>query len=154
MIEVGENLYSKVILMIEDNPGNACLMEQVLKESSFPHRFFLAEDGEEAMDFLGQKHKYSQRPCPDLIILDLNLPKRDGYEVLSDIKSDPDLKHIPVVILASESSGQNIRNVYDMHANCYISKPDNLFEFVKVVKSLIDFWFDTVKLAPSGIFEA
>ncbi|MGB8491425.1 MAG: response regulator [Bacteroidales bacterium] len=136
------------ILIVEDNKGDARLIQEILNESKLFNSLFMAKDGVEAMDFLHKKGKYRNMPRPDLIILDLNLPKKDGREVLSEIKSDWDLKHIPIVIMTISQAEEDILKSYNLHANCYITKPIDLNQFIKVVKSIEDFWFSVVKLPP------
>jgi chemotaxis family two-component system response regulator Rcp1 len=137
------------ILLVEDNPGDARLAKEALKESKLLNNLSIAEDGVEAMNFLNKKGKYSNAPRPDLIILDLNLPKKDGREVLEEIKTNNDLKRIPVVILTISKAEEDILKTYNLHANCFISKPIDLDQFIKVVKSIEDFWLTIVKL-PEG----
>lgn len=137
------------ILLVEDNPGDARLAKEALKESKLMNNLSFAEDGVEAMNFLYKKGKYSKAPRPDLIILDLNLPKKDGREVLEEIKTDINLKRIPVVILTISKAEEDILKTYNLHANCFISKPIDLDQFIKVVKSIEDFWLTIVKL-PNG----
>ena len=134
------------ILVVEDNPGDARLIKEVLNEQKIFNSLFIVTDGVEAMNFLLNKGKYQDSPRPDLIILDLNLPKKDGREVLADIKADDNLKRIPVVIMTISQAEADILKSYNLHANCYISKPIDLDQFVKVIKSIEDFWFSIVKL--------
>ena len=137
------------ILLVEDNPGDARLAKEALKESKLMNNLSIAEDGVEAMNFLYKAGKYANMPRPDLIILDLNLPKKDGREVLEEIKTNDDLKRIPVVILTISKAEEDILKTYNLHANCFISKPIDLDQFIKVVKSIEDFWLTIVKL-PNG----
>ena len=134
------------ILLVEDNPGDARLAKEALKESKLSNNLYHVEDGAEAMAFLRAEGKYADTPRPDLILLDLNLPKKDGREVLADIKADEDLRRIPTVILTISSDEEDILKTYDLHANCYITKPIDLTQFVKVVRSIEDFWLSIVKL--------
>lgn len=136
------------ILVVEDNPGDARLIREVLKDSNLLSSLYFATDGVEALDFLHNRGRFSGMPKPDLIILDLNLPKKDGREVLAELKSDKDLIHIPVIIMTISQAEEDILRSYNLHANCYISKPIDLNEFIKVIKSIEDFWFSTVKLPP------
>jgi chemotaxis family two-component system response regulator Rcp1 len=138
------------ILLVEDNPGDVRLTVEALKDAKVHNNLHVAEDGVEAMAFLRREGKYAGVPRPDLILLDLNLPKKDGREVLAEIKEDPDLRRIPVVILTVSRAEEDILRSYDLHANCYITKPVNLDQFLKVVKSIEDFWFTIVKLPPDG----
>jgi chemotaxis family two-component system response regulator Rcp1 len=138
------------ILLVEDNLGDVRLTVEALKDAKVHNNLHVAEDGVEAMAFLRREGKYADAPRPDLILLDLNLPKKDGREVLAEIKEDPDLRRIPVVILTVSRAEEDILRSYDLHANCYITKPVNLDQFLKVVKSTEEFWFTIVKLPPSG----
>jgi len=134
------------ILVVEDNPGDARLIQEVLNESKIYNNLYFVYDGVEATDFLHKKGKYKQSPIPDLIILDLNLPKKDGREVLAEIKDDDELKRIPVVIMTISQAEEDILKSYNPHANCYVTKPIDLNQFIKVIKSIEDFWFSIVKL--------
>jgi two-component system, chemotaxis family, response regulator Rcp1 len=134
------------ILVVEDNPGDALLIMEVLKSNKIHNSLHVVKDGVEAMNFLYQKGEYSEVPRPDLIFLDLNLPKMDGREVLAELKSDDELKHIPVVVMTMSQSEEDILRSYNLHANCYVTKPIDLDQFVKVVESIEDFWFSLVKL--------
>ncbi len=136
------------ILLVEDNPGDVRLTKEALKENKIGNNLYVVGDGAEAMEFLHNKGIYAQKPRPDLILLDLNLPKKDGREVLAEIKEDKDLKHIPVVILTTSKSEDDIVKTYNLHANCYITKPVDLDQFLTVVKSIEDFWISIVKLPP------
>jgi chemotaxis family two-component system response regulator Rcp1 len=139
------------ILMVEDNPGDVRLTQEALKEGKVRNNLHVAEDGVEAMALLRREGKYTDAPRPDVILLDLNLPKKDGREVLAEIKEDPNLRRIPVVILTVSQDEQDILKTYDSHANCYITKPVNLDRFLTVVKSIEDFWLTIVKLPPDGM---
>ncbi len=134
------------ILIVEDNPGDIRLIIEALREFKINNRLHTAEDGEEAVDFLYKRGKYTGVPRPDLILLDLNLPRKDGREVLAEVKSDPALATIPIVILTSSLAEQDIVKTYNLHANCYITKPVDLDQFISVVKSIEDFWLTVVKL--------
>ncbi len=134
------------ILLVEDNRGDTRLAVEALKESKVRNALHVVEDGIEAMDFLYKKGKYSSSPRPDLILLDLNLPRKDGREVLAEIKGDPDLKRIPVVILTISKAEEDVLKTYNLHANCFITKPLDLNQFITVVKSIEDFWLTIVKL--------
>lgn len=134
------------ILLVEDNPGDADLVIEVLEDSRVRNRLFVAEDGEEALDFLYKKGQFSDVPRPDLILLDLNLPKVDGREVLSKIKADPKLRSIPVVVLTTSQAEEDILRSYDLHANSYITKPVDINQFINVIRIFEDFWLDIVKL--------
>jgi len=137
------------ILLVEDNPADVRMTLEILKETKVRNTVTVAGDGNEAMDLLRRVGKYSQAVQPDLILLDLNLPKKDGKQVLAEIKADPFLRRIPVVILTSSSAEEDIVKSYSLYANCYVTKPVDLEQFVKVVKSIEDFWLTIVKL-PSG----
>jgi chemotaxis family two-component system response regulator Rcp1 len=134
------------ILLVEDNPGDVDLTREALEGSKIKNMLHVVVNGEDAMAFLRHKGKYTNAPRPDLVLLDLNLPRMDGREVLNQIKSDNDLKRIPVVVLTSSKAEEDILKVYNLHANCYITKPIDLFQFVKVVRAIEDFWFTIVKL--------
>lgn len=134
------------ILLVEDSPGDVRLTREALKEGKVLNNLSVVGDGAAALDFLRRKGAYGNTPRPDLILLDLNLPKKGGREVLEEIKDDPDLKRIPVVILTTSGADQDIAKSYELHANCYITKPVNLEQFISVVKSVEDFWLTIVKL--------
>ncbi len=136
------------ILLVEDNPGDIRLTREALRDSKINNNLSVVEDGVEAMRFLRRHEEYSQARRPDIILLDLNLPRKDGREVLEDIKSDPDLRRIPVVILTTSDDERDIVQSYDLHANCYITKPVDLQRFVEIVKNIEGFWFSIVKLPP------
>jgi CheY-like chemotaxis protein len=138
------------ILLVEDNPGDVRLTKEALKEGRFANIINVAVDGFEAMAFLRREGKYANASRPDLILLDLNLPKKNGREVLADIKADSDLKRIPVVVLTSSQAEKDIVATYNLHANCYITKPVDFEQFICVVRSIEDFWFAVVKLPPRG----
>jgi len=133
------------ILLVEDNPGDVRLTMELLKESKIRNRINVVNDGIEAMAYLRKEAKFGGAPRPDLILLDLNMPRKDGREVLAEIKQDPDLKQIPVVVLTTSAAEQDIVRSYNDHANAYITKPVDLDQFAKVVKSVEDFWFTVVK---------
>ena len=141
-----ENFKIINILLIEDSPGDARLAKEALKEGKVKNRLHIVTDGMEATDFLFKRNKYKDAPDPDLIILDLNLPKKDGREVLAEIKVDENLKRIPVVILTISKAEEDILKTYNLHANCYITKPLDLNKFLEVVKSIEDFWLTIVAL--------
>jgi chemotaxis family two-component system response regulator Rcp1 len=137
------------ILLVEDNEGDARLAKEALRDSKIRNTLHHVTDGEEAMAFLRKEGKYSNLPRPDLILLDLNLPKKDGRQVLAEIKGDENLRRIPVVILTVSSAEEDVLKAYNLHANCYITKPLDLDQFMKVVRSVEDFWLTIVKL-PNG----
>ena len=134
------------ILLVEDNPGDVRLTLEVFKESKMHNNLSSVGDGVEALAFLRQEGQYVRSPRPDLILLDLNLPKKDGREVLAEIKEDPDLRRIPVVVLTTSRAERDVVRSYNLHANCYISKPIDLEQFITVVRSIEDFWLSIVKL--------
>lgn len=136
------------ILLVEDNPGDVRLTQENFKESKIRNNLYVVDDGVEALSFLRREGQYGDAVRPDVILLDLNLPKKDGREVLKEIKADPKLRRIPVVILTISSADEDIIKSYDLHANCYITKPIDLEQFGKVVKSISDFWLTMVKLPP------
>ena len=136
------------ILLVEDNPGDVRLTRETLKDSKLLNHISAVNDGVEAMAFLRREGQYLKATRPDLILLDLNLPKKDGREVLAEIKTDEQLRRIPVVVLTTSSAEQDILKTYDLHANCYITKPVNLDQFSAVVKALEEFWFTIVRLPP------
>jgi chemotaxis family two-component system response regulator Rcp1 len=134
------------ILLIEDNPGDVILIKEALKEGQAQNKLTVLGDGEAALSFLRKEGEYKKSSRPDLVLLDLNMPRKDGREVLAEIKTDPELKNIPVVILTSSEAQQDIINAYNLQANCYITKPVDLKKFFSVVKLIEDFWLKTVKL--------
>jgi chemotaxis family two-component system response regulator Rcp1 len=137
------------ILLVEDNPGDARLALESLKESKIRNTIHWVQDGLEAMKFLHRQGSYENTPRPDLILLDLNMPKMDGRKVLAEIKSDDNLKRIPVVIFTISKAEEDILKAYDLHTNCYITKPLDLNRFLKVIQSIEDFWLTIVRL-PKG----
>lgn len=134
------------ILLVEDSPGDVKLTEEALRDAEVPNRLHVARDGEEAMRFLRQQGEFADRPRPDLILLDLNMPRMDGREVLSAIKADPELRRIPVIILTTSQSEDDIAEAYNLAANCYVAKPVDLDEFLDVVRAIDDFWLTLVRL--------
>lgn len=134
------------ILLVEDNPGDIRLTQEVLKEGKIYNHLNVVEDGEKAIAFLNRIEPYINAPLPDLILLDLNLPRRNGLEVLGIIKTNEALKHIPVVVFTTSQAEEDITSAYNLHANCYITKPIDLEQFTKSVKSIEDFWLSIVKL--------
>jgi two-component system, chemotaxis family, response regulator Rcp1 len=134
------------ILLVEDSPSDVRLTQEAFKDAKVQVNLHVVTDGAEAMNFLLKQGKHANAPVPDLILLDLNLPKKDGREVLAEIKASPTLKSIPVVILTTSQSGADIMDSYRQHANCYISKPVDLEGFLKVVRSIDSFWLSVVKL--------
>ncbi len=134
------------ILLVEDNPGDADLARVALKKSKIHNSLNVVDDGELAMAYLHHQEPFTNATRPDLILLDLNLPKKDGREVLGEIKADPDLRRIPVVILTTSRAEEDVLKSYNLHANCYITKPIDLSQFMRVVKSIEDFWLSIVVL--------
>ena len=137
------------ILMVEDNPGDVQLTREALEDCKMINNLHVAEDGEEAIQFLFKENQFKDVPTPDLILLDLNLPNIDGKEVLEIIKSKDELKRIPVVVLTTSKADEDILKVYELHANCYITKPLNVDRFFEVVKEIESFWMGIVVL-PTG----
>ena len=138
------------ILLVEDNPGDERLTREALKEGKVYSNLHWVKDGVEAMEFLRREGKYKDVPRPDIILLDLNLPKKDGREVLQDIKNDSELKRIPVVVLTTSKAEEDVLRTYNLHANCYVTKPVDLEKFIVVVKSIDVFWLTVVTLPPNG----
>jgi two-component system response regulator len=136
------------ILLVEDNPGDVRLTKEALKDSKLHNNLHVVEDGVEALAFLRREGEYSAMPTPDIILLDLNLPRKSGREVLEEIKNDETLKRIPVVVLTTSDDESDILASYNLHANCYITKPVDLSRFITIVKNIKDFWFTIVKLPP------
>ncbi len=134
------------ILLVEDNPGDVRLTMEALKEGGITYRLTVASDGVEAMDYLHKRGKHAAATVPDIILLDLNLPKKDGREVLMEIKADPALRRIPVVVLTTSSADEDVLRAYDLHVNCYITKPVDMDRFIEVVKAIDAFWFNVVRL--------
>ena len=134
------------ILLVEDNPGDVRFIKEVFKDAKIYNAMQVAYDGEAAMEILRREGEYSDAPSPDLILLDLNLPKKDGREVLREIKGDESLKCIPVVILTTSNAEEDLIETYKMNANCYITKPVDLDQFINVVESIENFWLSIVKL--------
>jgi CheY-like chemotaxis protein len=134
------------ILLIEDNPGDVELIREALQSGKLLNHISVSVDGEQAMEFLNRQNGYAAAPRPDLIMLDLNLPKKNGFEVLEEIRAQPRLSRIPVIILTSSQADRDILKGYDLHANCFISKPVEVEEFLTVVRSTGEFWLTLVKL--------
>ncbi len=138
------------ILLVEDNEGDARLAQEALQDAKVSNNLFWVKDGVEALEYLRGEGEYKGKVRPDVILLDLNLPRKDGREVLAEIKQDEDLRRIPVVILTVSEAEEDIVRTYDLHANCYIRKPIDLDQFMTVVKAIEDFWLTIVKLPPNG----
>jgi two-component system, chemotaxis family, response regulator Rcp1 len=137
------------ILLVEDNPGDVRLTEEVLREAKIASKLSTVRDGEEALAFVRREGPHTGAPRPDLILLDLNLPRKDGREVLNELKSDDELRRIPVIVLTTSLAEPDIRMSYDLHANCYIHKPIDFEEFSTAIHSIQQFWLMTVQLPPS-----
>lgn len=142
--ETGEKY--KTIFLVEDNKADIRLIQEALKNSLVPYEVVTVRDGIDAMAYLRQEGEYANAPRPDLILLDLNLPKKDGREVLAEIKTDPALKRIPVVVLTTSKNEDDIFDSYNLHVNCYITKSRNLNQLFQIIKSIVDFWLCTVTL--------
>ncbi len=140
------NMTAIDILMVEDNPGDARLTREALKESKVCNNLHHVRDGVEAMEFLRKEGEFGHAPMPDIILLDLNLPRKDGRQVLAELKAIPHLKHIPVVVLTTSEAEQDIVKSYELHANCYITKPVDLDKFVEIIHGIENFWLSIVKL--------
>ena len=137
------------ILLVEDNPGDVRLTQEALKEGDLPNQLHVVKDGVESLAFLRREGVHADAPRPDLILLDLNLPKKSGREVLEVIKQDDGLKRIPVVVLTTSDAKTDIVQVYDLHANCFITKPVDLEDFMQVVRRIEEFWFSIEQLPPN-----
>jgi len=138
------------ILLVEDNPGDVRLTQEALKDAKLKVNLHVVNDGVEAMAFLRKEGQYAEKPSADLVLLDLNLPKKDGRQVLAEIKSDCDLRRTPVVIVTTSKAEEDIVKTYDLHANCYVTKPLDLDQFVMMVQSIEHFWLTIVKLPTDG----
>jgi two-component system, chemotaxis family, response regulator Rcp1 len=134
------------ILLVEDNPGDARLTREALRDGKVRNRLHVVPDGVEAMAFLRRQGQYAEAPRPDLVLLDLNLPRKSGREVLAEVKSDPELARIPVVVLTTSKADEDVAKAYEYHANCYITKPVDFEQFITVVRSIEEFWFTIVRL--------
>ena len=149
MIQTQDESPPVEILLVEDNPGDHRLTKEALREGKVYNNLHWVRDGVEAIDFLKRRERFAGVPRPDIILLDLNLPKKDGREVLSEIKQDPELRSIPVVILTTSKAEEDVLRSYDLHANCYVTKPVDLEKFIVVVQSIDRFWLTVVTLPPS-----
>jgi two-component system, chemotaxis family, response regulator Rcp1 len=138
------------ILLVDDSLSDVRLTKEAIKEFKMLNKVTVARDGVEAMAFLHREGKYSGAIRPDLILLDLNMPRKDGRETLAEIKADPNLRRIPVVILTVSKAEEDVLKAYDLHANCYVTKPMDIEQFSKIVKTIDDFWFSIVTLPPNG----
>ena len=147
---MGTELEPAEILLVEDNPVDVMVTRQALHDGKVFNRLHVAEDGEEAMEFLQRRGKFPDAPRPDLVLLDLNLPKKSGMEILTEMKQDPELTLIPVVILTTSEAEADILNSYQLHANCFITKPVDMEQFIHVIKMIEGFWLTVVKLPAHG----
>jgi two-component system, chemotaxis family, response regulator Rcp1 len=138
------------ILLVEDNPGDVRLTVEALREGRILNNLTVAQDGVEALEVLRRQGSHAAAPVPDLILLDLNLPRKDGREVLAEVKADEALRSIPVVVLTTSEAEQDVLGAYDLHANCYIVKPVDLDQFMSVIRVIEDFWLTVVKLPSAG----
>lgn len=136
------------ILLVEDNEADVYLTRKAFEKAKLANRLSLATDGVKALAFLRREGNFADAPRPDIVFLDLNLPRKSGYEVLTEIKKDPDLKRIPVIILTSSKSDEDVFKTYDNYANCFISKPVKMEDFEEVIRKVEDFWFCIVRLPP------
>jgi CheY-like chemotaxis protein len=136
------------VLLVEDSKADARLITEVIKDEKILVDIDIVRDGEEAMSYLRQENEFIDKSFPDLVILDLNLPKKDGREVLTEMKADPQLKSIPVVILTTSQSEEDVLKSYKLQASCYVTKPIDLEQFIKIIKSIDEFWFSAVKFPP------
>ena len=141
-----EGQQDKIILLVEDSKADIRLVQEVLKTSTVPHQLMIVRNGMDAMAYLRKEGEFNESPRPNLIILDLNLPRKDGRKVLAEIKSDTDLKRIPVIVLTTSSNDEDIQESYDLYVNCYITKSRNVKDLFKLVKGIESFWLDMVTL--------
>ena len=143
----GENSSRAIeILLVEDNPGDARLTLEAMRLAKLRNRMHVVEDGIEAMEYLRRQGRFGDVPRPDLVLLDLNLPRKDGREVLAEMKSDPELRRIPVVVLTTSQAEEDVLRAYNLHANCYVTKPVDFEQFMRVVRQIDDFWVKVVTL--------
>ena len=138
------------ILLVEDNPGDVRLTQEALRDARLSNDLHFVGDGEAAMAFLRNEGRYADSPRPDLVLLDLNLPRKSGGEVLAEIKADPDLRRLPVVVLTTSAAEREILHAYDHHVNAYVTKPVDFADFMEAVRSVEDFWLTVVRLPPEG----
>lgn len=136
------------ILLVEDNPGDIRLTQEAFKEGQISNTLHITTDGVEALEFLRKQGKYADATCPDIVLLDLNLPRMNGDEVLKEIRADPDLKHLPVIILTSSAAEEDVIESYELQANAYLMKPVDPAEFVETIRSFQEFWLSVVRLPP------
>jgi len=150
MVSGYQDCHAIEILLVEDNPGDVELTREALETAKVSNRLHVVEDGADAVDFLFRRGKFSDAPEPDIILLDLNLPTKDGRQVLSEIKTDPNLAQIPIVVLTTSQADEDILRAYQLHANCYITKPIDFNQFLRIVAAIEEFWLSVVKL-PSKV---
>ncbi len=139
----GESIH---VLLVEDNPGDVYLIREAFREGKIQNELIVAEDGEQAMDALRARGKYDGIDAPDLVLLDLNLPKKDGREVLEEVKNDPELRDIPVIVLTTSDAEQDVWRAYELHCNCYLTKPLEMDEFLRKIRAMEQFWLTIVRL--------
>lgn len=142
----GDEIRMIDILMVEDNPGDVRLTREALREYKIRNEMYVVDDGVKALDFLHKRGDYGDVPTPDMVFLDLNLPRKNGQEVLQEIKNDPELMRLPVIVLTSSTAEEDILRSYDLHANAYVTKPVRLEEFIAAVRAIEEFWLSVVKL--------
>jgi len=145
------SVYRPIILLVEDNPADLRLAQEVLKEARLDHQLLVARDGEEAMQILMQQGSHADDPRPDMVLLDLNLPRKSGREVLAAVKGDARLRSIPVLILSTSKAESDVRACYDAHANCFLAKPVSIDDFARLAELIRDFWFGMVQLPPRSV---
>ncbi len=141
-----DGAYPIEILLVEDNPGDVRLVQEAMRAAKMRNRMSVVEDGVDAMAFLRREGRFADAPRPDLILLDLNLPRKDGREVLAEVKADPQLRRIPVVVLTTSQADEDVLRAYDLHANCYVTKPVRFEQFMQVVQAIDNFWVNVVTL--------
>ena len=146
MMTPGTRVQPMEILLVEDNPVDVVITKEAFNAGRVRNNVHVAEDGEEAMDFLHKRGKYSSAPTPEIILLDLNLPKKDGRDILAEVKADPSLRRIPVIVLTTSEDKEDIRRSYDLQANCFITKPADTEQFAKAMGRVGEFWYSVVRL--------
>ncbi|HCK20993.1 MAG TPA: response regulator [Bacteroidetes bacterium] len=143
---IADNAEIMNVLLVEDNPGDIRLTQEAFKEGTVPKELHVVKDGVEALEFLRKQGKFALSPTPDIILLDLNLPRKDGREVLAEVKTDEVLRFIPVIVLTTSDSEQDITKAYSLYANCFITKPVDLDQFIFIIRQIEIFWFQVIKL--------
>lgn len=146
MSQTEDGTHEIEILLVEDNPGDVRLVQEAMRAAKMRNRMHVVEDGVEAIEFLQRQGRFGDAPRPDLILLDLNLPRKDGREVLAEVKADPNLKRIPVVVLTTSAAEEDVLRAYNLHANCFVTKPVEFDQFMQVVKAIDGFWVSVVTL--------